>query len=179
MSRLLGRNQRPTVPGVKDLDSSPRAFHQAGDWSRSPVRWQNKYSYGTMGMAIDLGKMTMGPKASMIKFQNPATVPPAPHVALDVAPGLGSPVESSIPYVLHRFYADDLMKPHGSIRVVRLGCDKHTNPILRCFVNSEGLNYRDRLEGMVLMFIELANGLRLSTKVSSQDLCGAWVPIHG
>jgi hypothetical protein len=130
-----------------------------------------------MGMAIDLGKMTMGPKASMIKFQNPVAVPP--RVALDVVPGLGSPIKSSIPYVLHRFYADNLMKLHGSIRVVRLGCDKRTNPILRCFVNSKGLNYRDRLEGMVLMFIELANGLRLSTKVSSQDLCGAWVPIHG
>jgi hypothetical protein len=59
------------------------------------------------------------------------------------------------------------MKPHGSIRVVRLGCDKRTNPILKCYINPEGLNYRDFLVGMVHKLVELANGLRLSTKVLS------------
>jgi hypothetical protein len=60
-----------------------------------------------------------------------------------------------------------------------LGCSKHTNPILRCFINPEGLNRRDMLVGMVHEFIELANSLTLSIKVLSQDLIGAWVTIQG
>jgi hypothetical protein len=71
------------------------------------------------------------------------------------------------------------MKPHGSVRVVRLGYDEHTNSILRCFINPEGLNYRDLLVGMVHEFVELANGLRLSIEVPSQDLSGAWVTVWG
>jgi hypothetical protein len=45
--------------------------------------------------------------------------------------------------------ADDLKKPHGSIWVVRMWCRIRTNPVLRCFVNPEGLNYRDLILGMV------------------------------
>jgi hypothetical protein len=38
-------------------------------------------------------------------------------------------------------------------------------PILQCFVNLEGLNYEDLLEGMVPELGKLANSLRTSTKV--------------
>jgi hypothetical protein len=41
------------------------------------------------------------------------------------------------------------MKPHGSVRVVRMWCDELTNPVLRCFVNLEGLNYGNLLVGVV------------------------------
>jgi hypothetical protein len=55
-----------------------------------------------------------------------------------------------------------------------LWCEIHTNPVVRCFVNREGLNCEDMLEGVVP---ELANGLRLSTEMLSQDLNGAWVTV--
>jgi hypothetical protein len=70
------------------------------------------------------------------------------------------------------------MKPHGSVRAIRLECGEHTNPVLRCFVNLEGLNCGGLLVGVVHEFIELANGLRLSTEVLSKDLSGAWVTIQ-
>jgi hypothetical protein len=41
------------------------------------------------------------------------------------------------------------MKPYGPIRAIRKWCSKHTNPVLRCFSNMEGLNYRDLLVGVV------------------------------
>jgi hypothetical protein len=41
------------------------------------------------------------------------------------------------------------MKPHSSVRFVKLGCGKGTNPVLKCFVNLEGLKCRDLLVGMV------------------------------
>jgi hypothetical protein len=71
------------------------------------------------------------------------------------------------------------MKPHCFVWIVRLGCRERTNPVLRCFVNPEGMNCRDLLVGMSHEFIELTNSLRLSTDVPSQDLSGAWVTIRG
>jgi hypothetical protein len=103
----------------------------------------------------------------------------APRKAPDVVPRLGSSVGGQVPWVLYGFYTNNLMKPHGSVRVVRLGCGKCTNSVIRCFISSEGLNCRDMLEGMVHKFVELANGLRLSTDVPSQDLSGAWGTIQG
>jgi hypothetical protein len=47
------------------------------------------------------------------------------------------------------FYADDLMKPHGFVRVVRMWCGIRTDTVLRCFDNPEGLNCGDMLVGMV------------------------------
>jgi hypothetical protein len=41
------------------------------------------------------------------------------------------------------------MKSHSSVRVVRMWCGIHTDPILRCFVDPEGLNYGDLLIGVV------------------------------
>jgi hypothetical protein len=55
-------------------------------------------------------------------------------------------------------------------------CTIRINPVLRCFDDPEGLNCGNLLVRMVL---ELANGLRLSTTVLSQDLSGAWVTIRG
>jgi hypothetical protein len=49
------------------------------------------------------------------------------------------------------YNADDVMKPHGSIRVVRMWCRIRTDPILRCFDNLKGLNYGNLLLGMVLI----------------------------
>jgi hypothetical protein len=60
-----------------------------------------------------------------------------------------------------------------------LCCGIHTDPILECFVNSEGLNCEDLLEGVVPKLGELANGLRLSTEVPSHDLSGVWVTFRG
>jgi hypothetical protein len=45
-----------------------------------------------------------------------------------------------------------------------LWCGIHNDPVLRCFVNREGLNYEDLLEGVVPELGELANSLRLSTE---------------
>jgi hypothetical protein len=41
------------------------------------------------------------------------------------------------------------MKSHDSVWVVRIWCGIHTDPILRCFVDPEGLNCRDLLVGVV------------------------------
>jgi hypothetical protein len=58
-----------------------------------------------------------------------------------------------------------------------LWCGIHTDLILRCFVNLEGLNCDDLLEGMVPELGEVANSLRLSTKVPSQNLSGVWITL--
>jgi hypothetical protein len=42
------------------------------------------------------------------------------------------------------------MKSHGSIWVVRMWCIIRNDPIIRCFVDPEGLNYRDLLVSVVL-----------------------------
>jgi hypothetical protein len=42
------------------------------------------------------------------------------------------------------------MKPHGSIRVVRMWCGIRTIPVIRCFNNPEGLSYGDLLVDVVL-----------------------------
>jgi hypothetical protein len=41
------------------------------------------------------------------------------------------------------------MKPHSSVRVVRMSCGELTDPILRCFVNLKGLSCGNLLVGMV------------------------------
>jgi hypothetical protein len=47
------------------------------------------------------------------------------------------------------YSANDLMKSHGSIWVVRMWCGIRNDPILRCFVNPEELSCRDLLVGVV------------------------------
>jgi hypothetical protein len=47
------------------------------------------------------------------------------------------------------FCADDLMKTHCPIWVVRMWCGIHTDSVLRCFDNSEGLSCEDLLVGVV------------------------------
>jgi hypothetical protein len=68
------------------------------------------------------------------------------------------------------------MKSHGSVRVVRMWCVICTDPIVGCFDNLEGLNCGNLLVGEAP---ELANDLRLSTVVPSQDLSGAWITFRG
>jgi hypothetical protein len=41
------------------------------------------------------------------------------------------------------------MKSHGSIQVVRIWCGECTDPILKCFINSEGLSFGNFLVGVV------------------------------
>jgi hypothetical protein len=41
------------------------------------------------------------------------------------------------------------MKPHGFMQVVRIWCGICTDPVLRCFDNSEGLSYGDLLVSVV------------------------------
>jgi hypothetical protein len=54
-----------------------------------------------------------------------------------------------------------------------------TNPVHGCFNNLEGLNngYFPSQRGSCAH--ELANRLRLGTAVSSQDLSGVWISVHG
>jgi hypothetical protein len=60
------------------------------------------------------------------------------------------------------FWANNLMKPRGSIWVVRRGRSLCANPRV--------CNPQVR---------EMANGLRLRTAVLSQDLSGTWVTVRG
>jgi hypothetical protein len=41
------------------------------------------------------------------------------------------------------------VKPHGSVRVVRMWCRICIDPVLRCFDDSEGLNYENLLVSVV------------------------------
>jgi hypothetical protein len=41
------------------------------------------------------------------------------------------------------------MKSHGSVWVVRMWYRIRTDPVLKCFGDPEGLNYKDLLVGMV------------------------------
>jgi hypothetical protein len=50
---------------------------------------------------------------------------------------------------LDRYSTDDIMKSHGSVRVVRMWCKICTDPVLRCFINPEGLRYGDLLVSVV------------------------------
>jgi hypothetical protein len=59
------------------------------------------------------------------------------------------------------------MKPHALIRVVRKWCGLHTDPILRCLDDLEGLNNGYLHSGCGPRVHELANGLRLGTVVPS------------
>jgi hypothetical protein len=59
-----------------------------------------------------------------------------------------------------------------------LWCGICIDPILECVNNSEGLNCGDLLEGVIPELGELANGLRLNTEVSSQDLSRDWVTVR-
>jgi hypothetical protein len=45
------------------------------------------------------------------------------------------------------------MKPHSSVRVVRMWCSVHTDPVLRCFDNPEEPNYGDLLVDVFLEFV--------------------------
>jgi hypothetical protein len=47
------------------------------------------------------------------------------------------------------FYADDLVKPRGSVWVVRRWHNICTDTVLRCFDNLEGLRYGNLLVSMV------------------------------
>jgi hypothetical protein len=61
------------------------------------------------------------------------------------------------------FCVDDLMKPHDSVWVARRWCDLRTDPIRRCFDETEGLNNMYLPSGHDPRVHELANSLRLGT----------------
>jgi hypothetical protein len=71
------------------------------------------------------------------------------------------------------------MKSHGSVRVVRMWCGTHANPILRCLDDLEGLNNGHLPSGRAPRVRQLANGLRLDTIVPSQDLSRPCITICG
>jgi hypothetical protein len=58
-------------------------------------------------------------------------------------------------------------------------CNICTDPVRRCFNNLEGLSCGDLLVARGSRALELANGLRLSIEVPSQDLSEAWVTVQG
>jgi hypothetical protein len=47
------------------------------------------------------------------------------------------------------FYADNLIKAHGSIQVVKMWCGIRTDPVLKCFNKPEELSYGDLLVSVV------------------------------
>jgi hypothetical protein len=49
----------------------------------------------------------------------------------------------------NRYSTDDLIRPHDSVRVVRMLYGICIDPILRCFVDPKGLSYGDLLVGVV------------------------------
>jgi hypothetical protein len=51
------------------------------------------------------------------------------------------------------YSVDNLMKSHGFVQVVRMWCEIHTDPILRCFIDPDGLNCGDLLVVMVLELV--------------------------
>jgi hypothetical protein len=106
------------VLGVIYPDSSPQTFHQAGGQSWSPVGWQNRYSYDIVRATAGPENMTraLSPQIHISEF--PQQCPP--HIALEVVSGLEEPGRRLSPYVLYSFFTDDLKKPHGCIRVVRI-----------------------------------------------------------
>jgi hypothetical protein len=76
----------------------------------------------------------------------------AHHIAPEVASGLKK-LRWRLGLICTVYvYDDGLMKPHSSVRVVRKWCSLHTDPILRCFDNLEGLNCGDLLVGVVPEF---------------------------
>jgi hypothetical protein len=77
------------------------------------------------------------------------------------------------------FCANDLMKSHCSIWVVRRWHGLHADPVRKCFDDPEGMNNRYLPSGCSPRVHEPSNGLRLGTIVSSQDLSGVWFIVHG
>jgi hypothetical protein len=65
------------------------------------------------------------------------------------------------------FCTNDLMKPQGSVQVVRRWCGVCTDPKRGCFNNLKGLNRKNLLSGLGSRAHELANGLKLGTTVPS------------
>jgi hypothetical protein len=55
----------------------------------------------------------------------------------------------------------------------------HTDPARGCFDKPEGLNYVYLSSQRDSHVRELANGLRLSTAMSNQDLSGVWITVCG
>jgi hypothetical protein len=55
----------------------------------------------------------------------------------------------------------------------------HTDPVRGCFDNPEGLNYGYLPSRCGSHVRELANGLRFSTVVPSQDLSGVLITLRG
>jgi hypothetical protein len=112
----------------------------------------------------------LGPLASGFISQN--SHGGIPRIALEAVPELEEPGRRVSPYVLYSFFTDNIKKPMVPSELSELWCGIHTDPILRCSVSLEGLNWEDLLEGVAPELGELANGLRVSTKVPSQDLSG-------
>jgi hypothetical protein len=103
---------------VQNPNSSPQAFCQVGGQNQSPIGWQNRYSYGTTGMTVGVGNMIMGSKAFMVKFSK--SNDGARRVAPEACLGRGAWSKAKFNMYCIGFYTDNLMKPHGSIWVVRM-----------------------------------------------------------
>jgi hypothetical protein len=52
-----------------------------------------------------------------------------------------------------RYSANNLIKSHGSIRVLKMWCGIPTDLVHRCFVNPDGLSCGALVVGMVLKFV--------------------------
>jgi hypothetical protein len=95
-----------------------------------------------------------------------------------VAPEAASKLKAHAEDKLHMhcfICADDLMKPHGFVWVVRKWHSLRTDPVHGCFDDPEGLNNGYLPSGRGPRVHEVANDLRLGTTVLSLDLSGAWV----
>jgi hypothetical protein len=148
----------------QDITSSPRALRWAGGWSRLLDSGRNRFSYGIVDTSAGFGGENAGGHSGAHRLASEAT-------------SEIKKLRQRLSFICtDRYRTDDLMKSHGSIRVVRKWCGIRTDPILRCFINPEGLSCGDLLVSIVL---ELARSLKLTTAVPSQDLSGAWITIRG
>jgi hypothetical protein len=151
------------VPGVQVPDSSHRAFRRAGHRSHSLDGRQNRYSYVTTCTATGFSGEAMGLKPPWSCLRIPRWYPPfTPEVVAELE------TQAEAKFHMYSFVCvDGLMKPQGSVGVVRRWYSVCTDPVCGCFDNPEGLNNGHLPSRRGLRVHELANGVRHGTTVLS------------
>jgi hypothetical protein len=126
--------------------SSPRALRRVGGRSRSLNGGRNRFSYGIVGISTRFNSEIMVLKSPWSWLGIPWLCPPCSPRGCIWDKKLKWRLSS---ICTDRYDADDLKKPHSFGRVVRMWCGICSNPVVRYFVNPEGLNYGDLLVGVV------------------------------
>jgi hypothetical protein len=103
------------------------------------------FSYGTMGTPVGFSCEIAGQKPPQYQLGIPRWCPQCSPEAVSKVKGQ----EEAMFYMYYWYNAYDIIKPHGSIWVVRMCCVIHTDPVLKCFSDPEGLTYENLLVGVV------------------------------